>query len=1348
MTGKSYPLSSQFHSGKIVLEKKQLFIAGIGLLLLLLIFGGVLVWLDARAISRSERLFNEQQASRVASARQALSDYLTLLFTKVEILVYQSVFRGYSTEPAYTRVCDSFAERKAVYPDILSFTYLESPERVVCTQIVGTPAGAEAESLSRQWARTYWAEVSTREQGAFIPPFHIEADFQMFGLLFPVWAGEEFQGLVTVVLDFTPSIQRYITPLQSGQYSEVILIDGRGLVLYAYRLEHLGRSVLEELHVSSPEILAVDRRMLTELSGVDSYVLASEPGGQGPRRLLAWNTVEIQDQKLIIALVAPDIAIAEATYDLRLQRVLLGVALIFFLSAGSLAWFFIRQRFLEQNAVELHRQVELRTAELTASEARYRFLVENAPLGIFVFDKAGALLSMNPAMLQILGCSPDEAAETMAALSLSDLTDLDFSKLIHLYRENTEPVVVERLYESLHGKTVHLRSHVTPIMDPTEDLLGGLALVEDLSRLRHMEDTLQQRSHELSFLHRATQLFSAPSALDQVFKGALEEVRRLLNVFACSIWLVDSDSGDLVCRQATGRKAEVIRGWHLKPGEGLAGWVALHGKSLIVPDVREDARHFNGVAEETAQEMRSILTVPLRVRKQVIGVLQVLDEEVGRFKPGDLLLLEPLAAAVSIAVENGRLFEEEQKQRVLSDALAEAAVVVNSTLDLEQVLDHILEQVARVVPGDAFNIMAVEGTRARVIRWRGYERLGLADLISTLNFPLTRYHNLRVMIEAGTPVSVSDTAADSNWYVLEGWEQLRSYLGAPIKVAGQTSGFLNVDGTRPGQFSAADLERLEAFASHAAIAIEHARLFTASQQRVREMETLQRTSLQITSTLDLPTVLDSIAANAMTLVEATDCHIYLYDEEEGTFTFGAALWRDGRKDPAVEMPRRDGFTAYVAHKGWPVVIDQALQHPLFETAAAQHWGVESIAGFPLKLAGHVLGVFTIAFLEPHTFTQEELRVLTLLADQSATAVENAQLYRQLHEYAEDLEQRVQARTAEIKTQYAQLEAILSSTTDGILVADSAGEIVRLNPVVQLWLTQALSPVDNERFRAAVRELAAQAGKRPVTLLELTGLDLELHAAPIVQPESQELLVVIVVHDVSHLKALDRMKTNFVSNVSHELRTPAATIKLYVELLQRGPADKWNTYLEALDKESAHQAKLVEDILQISRIDAGRLELKLVRTPLETLTTDAVNRHLLVAQERGIQLVHRQMEPEVLVMADSEQMALVFNNLIRNAIQYTPEGGEIDVCVAEVEAEGSRWAKVAIADTGMGIPEPELPRVFERFFRGDRPREMQISGTGLGLALVKNIIELHGGYVTVESQEGTGTTFTVWLRSID
>ena len=327
MTGKSYPLFSQFHSGKIVLEKKQLFIAGIGLLLLLLILGGALVWLDARAISRSERLFNEQQASRVASARQALSDYLTLLFTKVEILVYQSVFRGYSTEPAHTRVCDSFAERKAVYPDILSFTYLESPERVVCMQIVGTSAGAEAERLSRQWARTYWAEVAAREQGAFIPPFHIEADFQMFGLLFPVWVGEEFQGVVAVVLDFTPSIQRYITPLQSGQYSEAILIDGRGLMLYAHRLEHLGRSVLEELHASSPEILAVDRRMLTEPAGVDSYMLASEPGGQGSRRLLAWDTVGIQDQKLIIALVTPDIVIAEAAYDLRLRRVLLGVAL-------------------------------------------------------------------------------------------------------------------------------------------------------------------------------------------------------------------------------------------------------------------------------------------------------------------------------------------------------------------------------------------------------------------------------------------------------------------------------------------------------------------------------------------------------------------------------------------------------------------------------------------------------------------------------------------------------------------------------------------------------------------------------------------------------------------------------------------------------------------------------------------------------------------------------------------------------------------------------------------------------------------------------------------------------------
>jgi len=512
---------------------------------------------------------------------------------------------------------------------------------------------------------------------------------------------------------------------------------------------------------------------------------------------------------------------------------------------------------------------------------------------------------------------------------------------------------------------------------------------------------------------------------------------------------------------------------------------------------------------------------------------------------------------------------------------------------------------------------------------------------------------------------------------------------------------------------------------------------------VEELEALRSTSLRLTGSLDLSTVLDIIVASTSRLVEASDCHIYLYDEANETFTFGTALWQDGRREPAVKAPRRDGLTATIARGGHPVVIDDAPHHPLYITAEAQKWNVQAIAGFPLKRAGRVLGVFTIAFIEPHTFSEGELRVLGLLADQAAVAIENAQLYREVRSHAERLEQRVQERTAQLQAQYARLDAILRSTSDGIVVTDGQGEILQANPVAEIWLTRTLSPEDAARLRKTARELARRVKERPEAVLELTGLDLELKAAPISEPGLEEAAAVVAVHDVSHLKALNRMKSRFATNISHELRTPITTIKLYVHLMRRRP-EKREQYLDTLAQETDHLVGLVEDILQISRIDAGRVEIKPRPTLLSELTEGAVISQQTLAQKRGVTLEHHPAQPGPVALVDPQHVAQALNVLVENSVLYTPEGGEVIVSTGEQEAEGRVWATATVADTGMGIPEEELPHIFDRFFRGDEPRSMQISGTGLGLAIVKEIVGLHGGRVTMESQVGVGTTFTIWL----
>jgi signal transduction histidine kinase len=247
--------------------------------------------------------------------------------------------------------------------------------------------------------------------------------------------------------------------------------------------------------------------------------------------------------------------------------------------------------------------------------------------------------------------------------------------------------------------------------------------------------------------------------------------------------------------------------------------------------------------------------------------------------------------------------------------------------------------------------------------------------------------------------------------------------------------------------------------------------------------------------------------------------------------------------------------------------------------------------------------------------------------------------------------------------------------------------------------------------------------------------------------------------------MDRMKTMFITNLSHELRTPVTTIQSYAYLLQRTPLEsaKWREYLDALVQETNAQAQLGEDILQISRIYTRRVGIKPYPTSLNELTEAAIADHQTLAQEQKVTLDYDPIELEPMVLVDSQQIMQVLNILVKDAIRYTPEGGQVMVSTGKREAEGRVWATVSVSDTGEGMSAEDQPYVFERFFREGEPQSQRVTETGLRLMIVKGIVELHEGQVTVESpsefvpskaeglkagEGGAGSTFTVWLPLVD
>jgi signal transduction histidine kinase len=230
------------------------------------------------------------------------------------------------------------------------------------------------------------------------------------------------------------------------------------------------------------------------------------------------------------------------------------------------------------------------------------------------------------------------------------------------------------------------------------------------------------------------------------------------------------------------------------------------------------------------------------------------------------------------------------------------------------------------------------------------------------------------------------------------------------------------------------------------------------------------------------------------------------------------------------------------------------------------------------------------------------------------------------------------------------------------------------------------------------------------------------------------------------RAADRAKSQFVSNVSHELRTPLTSIRLYLDLAERGKPERLKTYLSALIRETDRLQTLVESLLLISRLDLKKIRLDPRMVDLNAVASTLVADRGTLFTENGLGLTFAGDPDLPVIPADRQLIEQVLTNLLTNAMNYTPEGGNVRVATRRVVDRDNTWATVTIKDTGLGIPPEEKARLFQRFERGQASAALQVPGTGLGLAISKEIIDLHHGRITVESELGEGSAFTVWLAA--
>ncbi|RXI98520.1 HAMP domain-containing protein [Anaerobacillus alkaliphilus] len=364
--------------------------------------------------------------------------------------------------------------------------------------------------------------------------------------------------------------------------------------------------------------------------------------------------------------------------------------------------------------------------------------------------------------------------------------------------------------------------------------------------------------------------------------------------------------------------------------------------------------------------------------------------------------------------------------------------------------------------------------------------------------------------------------------------------------------------------------------------------------------------------------------------------------------------------------------------------------------------------------------------------------------------ETGQLSRSLNVLAQNLDE----VTKTYKAQQERLETLIENMGSGLVLINYKGEISIINKScktifqedVEHWLHKVYhNVIPHKQIVKIVQEIfLTEKGQRKQIILpiQLEMRHFDVYGAPIISSGEKERLkgIVLVFHDITELKRLEQMRKDFVANVSHELKTPVTSVKGFTETLLDGAAEDEalrNRFLKIIWDESERLQSLIQDLLDLSKIEQSKFQLNWQRVDLSMLTDDIIVMLSNKAEEKGIML-SKTKEGSGVIEGDPLRIKQIMINLINNAITYTQKGGRIDVFIQEY----SDKVYFSVKDTGIGISKEEIPRVFERFYRVDRARSRNSGGTGLGLAIVKHLVEAHNGEIVVESEVGKGTAFTI------
>jgi PAS domain S-box-containing protein len=685
------------------------------------------------------------------------------------------------------------------------------------------------------------------------------------------------------------------------------------------------------------------------------------------------------------------------------------------------------------------------------------------------------------------------------------------------------------------------------------------------------------------------------------------------------------------------------------------------------------------------------------------------------FVQDDLDLLETFAGLASLALRNAESFAERTRQARVEHAFSEIASLLSQPLSQAESLDAAARAAGEALDGAFAAVLMPEG--GRLVVAGAHE---LPEQLRRLDVPEALTEAAADARVVAAPRARGDERFDGVWRGVD----FQALVAFPVE--GDGRGLIVVFFGEERAFGADDLELGRRVAQATRAALERSRAFESERIARGLSQQLARTGSMLASELDPVAVLEELVGQATQLIGADAGTVATLENGELLVSATAGLGADDVS--GARAPSTGWLGGDVVQLRAPVAREDVSTDALHaEADAVLALGFRGYLGVPLAGGeGAVRGVVSVYSAEPRTWREEEAEALAALVANASVALANAELYQRL------------------ALEHAQSIAILSNVADGIVAVDRDGHVVLWNAAAErITGVPASEAVGHTPFEVLRRELESESGGTNRLVSIMRGGEevwLSLSEALMHDPTGAVAGRIFAFRDISAERVVDQMKSDFVSTVSHELRTPLTSIYGFAETLLRRDIgftdDERETFLGYIASEAERLTGIVDALLNVARLDSGTLQVELVPTDVGEVLAEAVSEGSAPALTNGHRFVVDLDEDVPAVRADPDKLRQVVGQLVENAVKYSPAGA-----VVRVEARTRPDSvEVTVADEGSGIPDSELGRIFDKFYRAAENQP----GTGLGLFIAQGLVSAMGGRIWVRSEEGGGSRFTFAL----